>query len=207
MLRSQIQNFDIEYVSNETFLDFSGIGDIINKIRNGSSVFNDGGILELVRESVPKVVNNMIDARTELQTELRNIVHEFTEDAVEQIIEPISKANPETAEQDSMKLKDNIEASFPRLKSEIEIFIDNREIVTSLIDGVQELVIQNYEKYYSSIISNTSQDIIEVDTLIAVIGEIVGKMYENEPEQDLEIENLNLDDNDHDQEDDLNVSS
>ncbi len=137
MLRSQIQNFDIEYVSNETFLDFSGIGDIINKIRNGSSVFNDGGILELVRESVPKVVNNMIDARTELQTELRNIVHEFTEDAVEQIIEPISKANPETAEQDSMKLKDNIEASFPRLKSEIEIFIDNREIVTSLIDGVQ----------------------------------------------------------------------
>jgi len=140
MLRSQIQNFDIEYVSNETFLDFSGIGDIINKIRNGTSVFNEsngGGILELVRESVPKVVNNMIDARTELQTELRNIVHQFTEDAVQDIIDPISQINSQTAEQDSMKLKDNIEASLPRLKNEIEIFIKDRSIVTSLIDGIQ----------------------------------------------------------------------
>lgn len=137
MLKVQLQTFDIEYVSNETFLDFSGIGDIINKIRNGSSVFNEGGILELVRESVPKVVNNMIDARTELQTELRNIVHEFTEDAVQQIVEPIANPEAETAETDSLNLKDNIEASFPRLKSEIEIFIEDGQIVTSLIDGIQ----------------------------------------------------------------------
>lgn len=142
MLKAQIQQFDIEYVSNETFLDFSGIGDIIHKIRNGTSVFTEGGIVELARETVPRVVNNMFDARTELQTELRNIVHEFTEDAVEQIIEPIATANPETAEQDTLKLKDNIEASLPRLKSEIEIFIEDRPTVTSLIDGIQVCILQ-----------------------------------------------------------------
>ncbi|CCH41554.1 Conserved oligomeric Golgi complex subunit [Wickerhamomyces ciferrii] len=186
LLRAQIQNFDIEYVSNETFLDFSGVGEIINKIRNGTSVFNTngGGLVELVRDSVPKVVNNMIDARLELQSELRNVVHEFTEDAVQQIINPITKLSPETAEKDSLALKDNIESSLPRLKGEIELFIDDRQIVTSLIDGIQELIIQNYEQYYNTIISKTSQEIIDVDTLIAVIGEIVGKIYEEQNEYD-----------------------
>lgn len=60
----------------------------------------------------------------------------------------------------------------------------------------QELVIQNYEKYYSSIIADTSQEVIEVDTLIAVIGEIVGKMYEGQNEPEPEIDRLSLDEED-----------
>jgi len=47
-------------------------------------------------------------------------------------------------------------------------------------------VIQNYERYYNSIISQTSQEIIDIDTLIAVIGEAVGKMYENEDDEEIQ---------------------
>ncbi|CDR37669.1 CYFA0S01e14576g1_1 [Cyberlindnera fabianii] len=180
MLRNQVQNFDIEYVSSETFLDFSGVGDIISKIRNGDSVLNDDGILGLVKESVPKVVKNMIDARMELQTELRNVVHSFTEDVVKQIVEPLQKSTVETADSDTQQLQQNIEEALPRVKNQAQMFINDPQVVNALIDGIQELVIQSYEKYYDETGHKVTKsvNVVEVDTMIAFIGEIVGKMYE-----------------------------
>lgn len=206
MLKQQIQNFDIEYVSNETFLDFSGIGDIISKFRNGSSVSNDVGFLELVKEGVPKVVNNMIDARVELQTELRNLVHIFTEDAVNQIIEPVVNYKVETLDKDILKFQENIEESLPRIKKDIDLFIDDQYVVTMLIDGIQELVIQSYENFYNQVVSNQGnvESLIEVDSLIGFIGEVVSELFKAEVEENaLSAFKINIENH---SDEDLNVS-
>jgi hypothetical protein len=209
MLKQQIQNFDIEYVNNETFLDFSGIGDIIGKLRNGAGVLNNAGFLEVVRESVPRVVNNMMDARVELQTELRNTVHIFTEDAVNQIIESIVNYDVETLDQDVLKLQENIEEAIPRIKENIDIYISDKQVVTTLIDGIQvritrimhffflsknyiltefhqELVIQSYENFYNKVSSNGGniRNLIEVDSLIEFIGGVVSEIFKSDNDED-----------------------
>lgn len=181
VLKERVQEFDIEYVSSETFLDFSGVGDIIHKISNGESVFKSQGLLGLVQESVPRVVKNMIDARQELQLELRNVVHIFTQDVVSQICVPIKEQEVSSALDDSRELRDNIEATLPRIKQQIELFIDDENVITALIDGIQELLVQNYEDYYHNL-SSKVEGLVEVDMMIAFIGQIVAKMFESTPE-------------------------
>lgn len=178
MLKEQLQQYDIEYVSSDTALDFSGIGDIIQKIREGTSVFSEGGLLGLVQESVPRVVRSMIDARQELQLELRNVVHLFTDDAVKLMVEPLSREREATALDDCRELRDNIESMLPRFKTQIEVFITEAGIITALIDGIQELLVLNYEKYYNDM---KVADMVEVDTMVAFIGQVVSRMFEDSP--------------------------
>jgi CobQ-like glutamine amidotransferase family enzyme len=184
MLKEHIQNFDIEYVSSETFLDFSGIGDILNKLRNGKY-----DIFGLVQDSVPKVVKNMIDAREELTVELRNVVHQFTQDAITQMMSPINK--DDTALDDTRILRDNIEEMLPRIRGQIEIYIQDEQVVIALIDGIQELIIQQYEIYYHGN-SGRLEDLVDVDTMIAFIGQVVSKMFE-EAKLDTQMEQVTLD--------------
>lgn len=187
ILKNAIQNFDIEHVGHETSLDFSGIGDIINKIRNGESMFKDDeNLIELVRDSVPKVVNNMLDARQELATELRNTVHKFTEDASKQILEPLTIENtpPLTA---GKELQDSIKNYLPKYKSNIESFISDSQVINALIDGIQELVIQNYEQFYLKKVQfDENVEILDVEQIISFIGEISGELYKASQQKEFE---------------------
>ncbi|KAH3666712.1 hypothetical protein WICMUC_005529 [Wickerhamomyces mucosus] len=200
MLQQQIQNFDIEYISSEVVLDFSGIGDIINKIikrENLISIDNkyqsNGGYLGLLQDSVPKVIKNMIDARIELQVELNTIVQKFTNDSIEIIIEPL-KLNFNNIEQEVEDLKSNISQYLPQLQIEIKNFINDGLIINSLIDGIQELILQNYEIYYNNVIKNDESNVqylLEIDTLNSFIDSIISKI-------------LLIDDEDHDADNGLN---
>lgn len=156
MLRDSIQNFNIQYTVNETYLDFSGVEGFIKSLKeNGRNVLKktkSSSILTLARELVPKVVNNMVDARTELISELRNVIKDFTESTSLELIDDTLDINSdEDLLSKNVKLRENIKARLPRIYEQILNYIDDQEIVTNLLDAVQELITQSYSKYYETI--------------------------------------------------------
>ncbi|CAI4434817.1 BBM_1a_G0016030.mRNA.1.CDS.1 [Saccharomyces cerevisiae] len=156
MLRDSIQNFNIQYTVNETYLDFSGVEGFFKSLKeNGRNVLKktkSSSILTLARELVPKVVNNMVDARTELISELRNVIKDFTESTSLELIDDTLDINSdEDLLSKNVKLKENIKARLPRIYEQILNYIDDQEIVTNLLDAVQELIAQSYSKYYETI--------------------------------------------------------
>ena len=156
MLRDSIQNFNIQYTVNETYLDFSGVEGFFKSLKeNGRNVLKktkSSSILTLARELVPKVVNNMVDARTELISELRNVIKDFTESTSLELIDDTLDINSnEDMLSKNVKLRENIKARLPRIYEQILNYIDDQEIVTNLLDAVQELITQSYSKYYETI--------------------------------------------------------
>lgn len=156
LLRDSIQNFNIQYTVNETYLDFSGVEGFFKSLKeNGRNVLkktSSSTILTLARELVPKVVNNMVDARTELISELRNVIKDFTENtSLELINDTLDINNGEDLSSKNLKLRENIKARLPRIYEQIVNYIDDQDIVVNLLDAVQELITQSYSKYYENI--------------------------------------------------------
>lgn len=202
ILRNQILEFDIEYVPSDVHIDFSGISEVISLVRQGGVSLNRNHLLNLAKISVPKVVNNMFDAKEELYAKLRNTIHSFTEEAVQLIIKPITdpKCSPATALEDTRQLRENATNEIPRLrKLMLDNYIDDTRTVDILIDSIQDLVIQSYEKYHEQIIAqarktnteNVSNEesegaageidgLMEVEGLIAWFADIVGSLHRDQ---------------------------
>lgn len=194
ILQNQLNNFDIQYFRTETTLDFtSGINEIFQTFRNGEFIYNynqNGGFIELVKKSAPKVINNMIDAKYEIELELNNAVHEFITECANIISEPIlSKTSKEEPLQKSLLFRDNLMTELPKFHKEIKFFINEVNIIKYLIDNLSNLVITTYENFYHLLeqelqkdenLKHDMQEIMEVDTLIGFITDIVSGLYEND---------------------------
>lgn len=194
ILGNQITEFDIEYVPSDVHFDFSGISEVISLLRTGGVSLNRANLLNLAKISVPKVVNNMFDAKEELYAKLRNTIHNFTEEAVKIIIEPITRpeCTPETALADTRQLRENAATEIPKLrKLMLDNYLDDIRTVDILIDSIQDLVIQSYEEYHEKIIAEAAKiskemgkdetDVIdglmEVEGLMAWFGDIIGTLH------------------------------
>lgn len=217
ILRNQILEFDIEYVPSNVHIDFSGISEVLSLVRQeGISSLQTQNLLNLAKITVPKVVENMFDAKDELYAKLRNTIHSFTEEAVKLIINSIvgpvgpstaagTKGNsglpvktPKTALEDTRQLRENATNEIPRLrKMMLENYIDDTRTVDILIDSIQDLVIQAYEKYHKEIVDivnkersqqnsdeNPIDGLMEVEGLIAWFGDIVGDMHKDQSNVD-----------------------
>ncbi|AMD22231.1 HGL109Wp [Eremothecium sinecaudum] len=170
VLRDQIQNFDIQYISNETYLDFSGISGLIHSIR-GKSVRRTSApsVLSLARETVPKVVNNMIDARSELLIEFRNLVKDSAESASKDIIE--NNLNYNSADEileGNSKLTTAIHEQLPRVYSQLTSMVSDSRVVTHIFSEIQQLIITAYSEFYDKVISDVSAGKLD-DTIISEI--------------------------------------
>ncbi|CAN6674465.1 conserved oligomeric Golgi complex subunit 3 [Trichomonascus vanleenenianus] len=183
ILSRQVSEFDIESIPAETQIDFSGLQDTFAHIRREGITFSGASILKLAKESVPRVVNNMLDAKEELYAKLRNAVHEFTEQSVKAIVGPIiDNPTPETAIEKSSQMRENATAEFPRLRNLIETYIEDSQTVGVLIDSIQDLVIQTYEQFHHEIMTKSDspeslESLMEPDGLVAWLGDVVGSLY------------------------------
>ncbi|ODQ82357.1 hypothetical protein BABINDRAFT_29730 [Babjeviella inositovora NRRL Y-12698] len=193
ILQKLISQFEIEVIRTETTIDFTGFSNIMNYVtRRGSSTnTNDKNFLELAKDSVPKVVKNMIDARMELTIELRTLVDDFTKTFVaNKIMYAIQgDVNLATSVEQIHKLRDNIDIELPNLRNAMVLFIHDTQVIDFLVDGIQEAIVSQYEVYYNDLVhlystpgSNLEprpnlDDVMELDTLMGFLGEVVGKMY------------------------------
>lgn len=154
ILKNQLNNFDIQFVRTETSLDFTGgIQELIQIFRSGELYvkFNEkGGLLELVKKSVPKVINDMIDAKREIELELTNSVNEFVTECTNSVCAPILGGEG-TLKENNIKLSDNILMKLPHIYSQIKLFIEEEEIIGYLVNMLSKLIFSTYETYYRSI--------------------------------------------------------
>lgn len=156
LLHQQIQIFNIEYTVKETYLDFSAVEGFFSSIRNGYKLKKgESSVLEFARDLVPKVVNNMVDAKFELMLELRNIIKNFTEVASKDIIHDTFIILPEKESKNliekTVELRNNIEDRLPRIHTQILNFINDEKIVTHLMEAIQEVIVQSYSQFFDMI--------------------------------------------------------
>ncbi|CAR26498.1 ZYRO0B11220p [Zygosaccharomyces rouxii] len=167
MLRQQLQNFNIQYSVNETYLDFSGVESFFKSVTEGARTlrFRDSSVLSLARGLVPKVVNNLVDARTELMTHFRNIIKDFTEAAAKNIIEDTlvidSKEDLSSLVEKNARLRQNVEDKLPRIHAQICNFINDEVIVAHLMDAVQETVIQSYSSFHEEVNEKAEKGLLD----------------------------------------------
>ena len=63
LLKEQIVAFDIEFVQPDVDIDFSSVTSTFWEIREKGSLFNPNNLLKLVQNGMPRVVENMLDAK------------------------------------------------------------------------------------------------------------------------------------------------
>lgn len=197
MLKNQLNNFDIQFVRTETSLDFtSGIQELIQIFRNGELYvkFNEkGGLLELVKKSAPKVVNDMIDAKHEIELELSNTVNEFVTASANSICAPILGDAELSLKEKAVKLNDNVLMTLPLIYTQIKLFISEEEITRYLLDMLSNLISTTYDAYYKTLEEKISKkqlnieemdDVMEPEAFDNFLGETITLLKEqaSEPE-------------------------
>ncbi|EGW32399.1 uncharacterized protein SPAPADRAFT_138253 [Spathaspora passalidarum NRRL Y-27907] len=190
-LRSQINNFDIQYTRTDYSIDFtSGLNDIWQMIKARSFSLNNKGILDLAKKTVPKIINNMIDANLEIELELNNLVTEIITLCSTTICDPIQTAeNPLDV---THRFKDNLIMKIPLYFNEFKMILNDLAVTQFLMNNLSNVVLNNYENYYKSLTANISKmdsetrqqisEIMEVDAMYGFINDLLTHVYEEEVE-------------------------
>lgn len=163
LLRQEIQSFNIQYTVNETYLDFSGV-EAFFKTGGLNLRDRDSSVLGIAKALVPKVVNNMVDARSELINELRTIIREFTETASAQLFGgtlDIENCDSKTIVNNNCALRSQLEEKLPRIHTQISTFIDDPDVVASLMDAIQEVTAQHYSEFYERVSEEAEKGVLD----------------------------------------------
>lgn len=152
LLKQQIVAFDIEFVTPETDVhyDFSSITNTFWELRARGGLFNPRNLVGLL---IPKVVENMLDAKAEVDTRLRQAINDFTEQFVARMTAPIDtkggkKVPANEAPARTSKIRQNIEHESPFLRSKLEEYITDHRTREMLVAAVMESVTQVYEDWF-----------------------------------------------------------
>jgi conserved oligomeric Golgi complex subunit 3 len=152
-LKQQIVAFDIEYISPEVSFDFSNLTSTFYELRSRGGLFNPRNWPRLINNSlIPRVVENMLDAKAELDGRLRSVINEFTTGFVNRITSPIGSKEMERKAFDpakaTMNVRTNIERDAPFLRRKLDEYIDDGRTKETLVAAVQDQVVTLYEDWY-----------------------------------------------------------
>ncbi|KAI4634627.1 hypothetical protein J4E83_001946 [Alternaria metachromatica] len=154
LLKQQIVAFDIEFVTPETEVqyNFASLTNTFWELRARGGLFNPRNLVGLL---IPKVVENMLDAKAEVDARLRQAINDFTGQFVARMTAPIdTKGNKKVpvseAPARTSKIRQNIEHETPFLRSKLEEYITDARTREMLVAAVMESVTQAYEDWYDS---------------------------------------------------------
>ncbi|KAL8762642.1 MAG: hypothetical protein Q9184_001396 [Pyrenodesmia sp. 2 TL-2023] len=158
-LKQQIVAFDIEYVAPDISFDFSGLSNTFYELRDRGGFFDPRNLWRGLSGGnwsslVPKVVENMLDAKVELDGRLRRVIGEFTGGFAERILEPISADKTAKKNFDSIKAVEQVKSVAEKearvLRRKLEEYIDDGRTRETLVGAVQDLVVQGYETFFEN---------------------------------------------------------
>ncbi|KAL8725391.1 MAG: hypothetical protein Q9181_006433, partial [Wetmoreana brouardii] len=176
LLKQQIVAFDIEYVSPDINIDFSGVTNTFYELRERGSLFDPRSLWRhLGGNLLPKVVENMLDAKVELDGRLRQVITTFTSALADRITAPINDAaatTTATATATATKNKNSdqpllkavaavqtlAEKEIPFLRKKLNEYLDDPRTKETLVSAVQDLVLQNYETFYDAVMQKEGAD-------------------------------------------------
>lgn len=148
LLRDEVQDFNIKYTLNSRSLDFSGVGSVFRSYKSGAS-----SLFSLAKELVPRVVNNMTDARVELFHELRTCVKDLTDKVVMDIMsDSLSVFDAAHLSGVSETITQQVEKSFPRIFTQVCDVISDQEISHNLMKAIEQECAEKYASYYEAVV-------------------------------------------------------
>ena len=188
IIYNQLSNFDIQNVREETTLDLtSGISEVIHDLRSGQYRHdNNGGFLDLLKKSVPKIVNNLIDAKYEVEVESDMLVLDLILECSNSIIKPLFESEPSSSPTEKCRLlRNNITTLLPQMVQKMNTYIKNDKVVQLLLDNLCHLFIQSYESFYIGLqqkldtdvlLRRELQEIMEVETFLTFLTDFVASL-------------------------------
>lgn len=155
ILKQQIVAFDIEYVAPEVQFDFSGITSTFWELRERGGLFNPRNLMRLVGHGlIPRVIENMLDAKVELDGRLRTVINDFINGFATKMTASlpskfVDKRNLHRGELINPVCK-SIENEVPTLRNFLNDYLDDVRMKETLVGAVQDCVIQIYEDFFDS---------------------------------------------------------
>ncbi|CAF9923330.1 MAG: Golgi transport complex subunit 3 [Heterodermia speciosa] len=155
ILKQQIVAFDIEYVTPDVSFDFSGVTNTFWELRERGGLFDPRNFWRFMGSGLlPKVVENMLDAKVELDGRLRTVINEFTGEFASRMTKPVdeltSSKRGTDAVQAGKKMQQLAEKEVPLLRQKLDEYLDDIRTKETLVAAVQDQVIQNYENFYDT---------------------------------------------------------
>ncbi|KAL1595543.1 Golgi transport complex subunit 3 [Nothophoma quercina] len=154
LLKQQIVAFDIEFVTPETDIkyDIWSVTNTFWELRERGGLFNPRNLVGLL---IPKVVDNMLDAKAEVDARLRQAINDFTGQFVARMVAPIDTKNNKKvpvaeAPARTAKIRQNIEQETPFLRGKLEEYITDARTREMLVAAVMESVTQTYEDWFDT---------------------------------------------------------
>ncbi|KAL8996471.1 MAG: hypothetical protein Q9169_004021 [Polycauliona sp. 2 TL-2023] len=154
ILKQQIVAFDIEYVvTPDINIDFSGVTNTFYELRERGGFFDPRHLWKRMGGNLlPKVVENMLDAKVELDGRLRGVITDFTTGSTDRITNPINEMATAKKGFDPLKAVNQVkviaEKEIPLLRKKLNEYLDDRRTKETLVSAVQDLVVQKYETFY-----------------------------------------------------------
>ncbi|KAI9771478.1 MAG: Golgi transport complex subunit 3 [Geoglossum simile] len=163
ILKSQIVAFDIEFVTPEVSFDFSVATNTFWELRERGGLFNPRNLLRLVGGGLlPRVVENMLDAKVELDGRLRKVINDFTTGFATRMTIPIAEKAVAKGRFDSVTAvkaaQDAIQKEVPLLRRKLDEYLPDARTKETLVGAVQDLVMENYEEFYVKHVSGTAKN-------------------------------------------------
>jgi hypothetical protein len=120
------------------------------ELRSRGGLFNPRALVGLL---IPKVVENMLDAKEEVDARLRGAINDFTRQFVGRMTAPIDTHNgkkvPVTeAPARTKMIRQNIEQETPFLRQKLEEYISDHRTREMLVAAVAESVTHSYEEWF-----------------------------------------------------------
>ena len=153
ILKQQIVAFDIEFVTPEVEVDFSGITNTFWELRERGGLFNPSNLARLVGSSlIPHVIENMLDAKAELDAQLRTVIGDFTNGFANRITAAISESATSAASFDAGKSMQNLRKTVEReakvLRQKLDEYLDDARTKDTLAGAIQDQAVSNYEDFF-----------------------------------------------------------
>ncbi|KAI9738318.1 MAG: Golgi transport complex subunit 3 [Cirrosporium novae-zelandiae] len=152
ILKQQIVAFDIEYVTPDVSLDFSTITNTFWELRSRGGLFNPRNLVRLVGSGlIPRVVENMLDAKVELDGRLRTVINDYVASSASKTTTSVAVSMTEKRSFDAAAavrtLRDSIVKEVPVLRAKLDEYLPDARTKETLVAAVQDQVMQNYEDF------------------------------------------------------------
>ncbi|KAL9609044.1 MAG: hypothetical protein Q9167_006165 [Letrouitia subvulpina] len=153
ILKQQIVAFDIEFVTPDISFDFSGVTNTFWELRERGGLFDPRNLWRLMGGGLlPKVVENMLDAKAELDGRLRTVINDFTSRSASQMTIAIDASATAKRGFEGIKavkkVQETSEKDVPLLRRKLDEYLDDQRTKETLVSAVQDQAIQNYETFY-----------------------------------------------------------
>ena len=153
VLKQQIVAFDIEFVTPEVNVDFSNLTTTFWELRARGGLFNPSNLVRLVGSGLmPRVVENMLDAKSELDGRLRKVINDFTNTYAARMTSTIDEQSTSKSGFNAAKatqiVRSAVEKELPLLRSNLNEYLEDVRTKETLVAAVQDQTLANYEDFF-----------------------------------------------------------